>query len=319
MDYLLRARAVLGDPQHWKPWCRTLLLFALPYPRAAGSFRGGGRVARYALGRDYHHVLGRRLEKLGRRLRESGAIRRFRAVTDAAPLLEREWALRGALGFRGKNTLVLDPAYGAWQLFGELLVDADWPAWSVEASFPSCGSCTRCLDACPTDAFPEPYQLDPRRCISYLTIEHRGPMPMELRAAVGDWVFGCDVCMEVCPFGDAAHDHARDWGTTAALARWSLEELLACRRGEFEAAFRGTPLRRPGWAGLLRNAAVALGNLRRGAGALGDALGHPEPLVRGHAAWALGCQGEAAPLRRAAGRESDPWVQEEIQQAIAKV
>jgi len=317
MHYLTRGRAHLTDLRHWKPWGRSLALFGLSYSRGSGGFQGGGKVARYALGRDYHHLLGRRLEKLGRRLRREGRLRRFRAVTDAAPLLEREWALRGGLGFRGKNTLLLHRVHGPWVLLGELLVDAAWPAWVLPAPQASCGSCTRCLDACPTAAFPRPYELDPRRCISYLTIENRGPIPRALRPLLGEWVFGCDVCLEVCPFGSSQPDQEELWGTLPALEQLTLEDLLGLSRPAFERAFRGSPLRRPGWAGLLRNACVALGNLKRGAGALERALGHEEPLVRGHAAWALGILGEHRPLEAAWSREAADPVREEIEAALA--
>ena len=279
----------LGDPRAWKPWARSLALFALPYPRAAGGFRGGGRVARYALGRDYHHVLGKRLERLGKRLRREGEAGRFRAVTDAAPLAERSWALVGRVGFRGKNTLLLDSRLGPWQLLGELLLDVELPRWRPPAASTSCGSCTRCLEACPTDAFPAPYLLDARRCISYLTIEHRGPIPEPFRAPIGDWVFGCDVCLEVCPFGDPEADHAATWGSLPALDSWSLEDLLGCTPEDFETAFRGSPIRRAGWKGMARNACVALGNLGRGHDALERAeRTHPSETVRSHAAWARG-------------------------------
>ncbi|HEX9794944.1 MAG TPA: tRNA epoxyqueuosine(34) reductase QueG [Planctomycetota bacterium] len=317
MDYLQSQAPAAADLRAWKPWAGAAVLFALPYARAAGSFRGGGRVARYALGQDYHHRLGRQLQRLGRRLRKAGEIARFRACVDAAPVLEREWALRGNLGFRGKNTLILDPALGPWLLLGELLVDVEWPTWAPPAPSPTCGSCTRCLDACPTGAFPAPYQLDARKCISYLTIELQGRIPIELRSAMADWVFGCDVCLEVCPFGSEAADQGASWGRLAALDALRLEDLLALTEAEFEAAFRGSPLRRPGWAGLLRNACVALGNLGHGGAALATALHHPAPVVRGHAAWALGRLGERGPLETARGNETDPLAKDEIEAALA--
>jgi epoxyqueuosine reductase len=317
MGYLAAGRAKMADLRDWKPWTRSAALFALPYARATGGFRDGGRVARYALGKDYHHVLGRRLQKLGRRLRTAGTCAAFRATVDAAPVLEREWALRAGVGFRGKNTLVLDPADGPWVLLGELLLDGDLPAWAPPpARQASCGSCTRCLDACPTDAFPAPWSLDPRRCLSYLTIESGGPIPRSLRRAQGDWVFGCDVCLEVCPFGHHAADHGDAWGLHPALAELSLEQLLAVPEQVFHRLFTGSPLRRAGWAGLLRNACVALGNLRRGVEALEKALEHPESLVRGHAAWALGEIGEPRALLTASQKETDAFVVSEVQAAL---
>ena len=317
MSYLAKGREQMADLRAWKPWTRSAALFALPYARATGGFRGGGRVARYALGKDYHHVLGRRLQKLGRRLREEGTAQAFRATVDAAPVLEREWALRAGVGFRGKNTLVLDPRHGPWVLLGELLVDADWPAWAPPpARQASCGSCTRCLDACPTQAFPAPWSLDPRRCLSYLTIEAAGPVPRELRAAMGEWVFGCDVCLEVCPFGHHTGDHGDAWGLHPALAALSLEQLLAVPEQVFHKLFTGSPLRRAGWAGLLRNACVVLGNLRRGAAALEEALSHPQALVRGHAAWALAEIGELGIIHKIYGAEADPFAAAEMRAAL---
>ena len=319
MDWLARDAERALDPRRWKPWARTVLAFSLPYHRAGGGFRGGGRVARYALGRDYHHVLRRRLERLGRALRAAGAVTRFRAVVDAAPVLEREWALRAGLGFRGKNTLVLEPSEGPWVLLGELLVDAEWETWPPQPpTLPDCGRCTRCLEACPTDAFPAPWVLDARRCISYLTIEHRGFLPRALRPRMGDWVFGCDVCLEVCPFGRFADDHAEEWGTHEGL-ELTLQELLTLSEPVFHRVFRGSPLRRTGWAGLLRNACVALGNLGRGTDALRGALGHPEPLVRGHAAWALGRLGVLEGLAGLAAHDPSPEVREEAAHALESV
>ncbi|TAH39744.1 MAG: tRNA epoxyqueuosine(34) reductase QueG [Planctomycetota bacterium] len=315
MRYLERGRPCAGDLRAWKPWTRSVALFSCAYARGSGSFRDGGRVARYALGRDYHHVLGKRLQRLGRSLQASGVVKSFRAATDAAPVLEKEWAIQGQLGFRGKNTLVLDRQLGPWILLGELLTDAEWPHWpELPAGGPaaSCGHCTRCLDACPTAAFPAPYQLDPRRCISYLTIEHRGPIARDLRPLLGDWVFGCDVCMEVCPFGQNAADRSGEWGRLAALDRLRLEDLLTLSPADYELAFRGSPIRRAGYAGLLRNACVALGNLGRGQEALTVALRHPQALVRVHAAWALGRMGERASLRAALAAESEPWAAEEM-------
>lgn len=319
MGYLERGKPSFGDLRAWKPWARGALLFAMPYARPAGGFRGGGRVARYALGRDYHHVLGRRLEKLGRALKAQGFLSRFRAVVDAAPVLEREWAIRGAIGFRGKNTLLLHPRYGPWVLLGELLVDVEMLPWAPPAERAGhCGSCTRCLDACPTQAFDGPFLLDPRRCISYLTIESRQAIPPPLRAAMGDWVFGCDVCLEVCPFGTHAGDHGDDWGLHPALAELSLEDLPTLSPEVFNKLFTGSPLRRAGAEGLARNAAIVLGNLRRGLPTLREAVrSHPSALVRGHAAWALGRLEGGRPALEAARLDSDPGVKAEAVAALA--
>lgn len=319
MEYLFRAQDVGADLRHWKPWTQGAALFVLPYHRAAGSFRGGGRVARYALGRDYHNLLGKRLERLGKRLRGAGFSQQFRATVDAAPVLEREWAFRGGLGWRGKNTLLLHPKYGSWVMLGELLLDRALPSWSPPpAREATCGSCTRCLDVCPTNAFPSAFELDPRRCISYLTIETKGPIPLEFRRAIGDWVFGCDLCQEVCPFGAQEPDRSDAWPALNAFSELSLEDLLGLSEQVFHKLFTGSPLRRPGWAALLRNVCVVLGNLKRGVPELQTALIHKEPLVRGHAAWALGEIGERKVLHEVLTTESDAFVRQELESAICR-
>lgn len=318
MDYLSGATPLLEDPRAWKSWAQSMILVALPYAREAGSFREGGRVARYALGRDYHNLLGKRLERLGKRLRAAGLVSRFRACTDAAPVLEREWAIQGRVGWRGKNTLVLDPDFGPWVLLGELLVDELLPRVRTKPRrWATCGTCTSCLDVCPTGALDEAWSLDARLCLSYLTIELREAIPRALRPALGEWVFGCDLCLEVCPFGDHAGDHAEAWGRLAALDELRLEDLLGLDEAAFARHFQGSPLRRPGRAGLARNACVVLGNLGRGGGALREALrSDPSPLVRSHAAWALGRLDERAALAAARDRETDPTVREELSAAL---
>jgi epoxyqueuosine reductase len=344
MEYLANARSVMADPRDWKDWTRCVALFALPYHRPADGFRDGGRVARYAVGRDYHNLLGKKLERLGKRLRAAGMVQRFRACTDAAPLLEREYAFLGGVGWRGKNTLVLDPADGPWVILGELLVDAEFPTYLPrEVSDPgdqsqasdtgdadantsppkdhgrrwaSCGSCTACLDVCPTGALTGEYQLDARLCLSYLTIEHRGAIPEELRPKIGEWVFGCDLCSEVCPFGHQASDHSQAWGRKDALTDFRLEDLLSLDEDEFRTAFAGSPIRRAGLQGLKRNACVVLGNLRRsastGAQATDVNLTVPPPQSGG---------GKTAPrgereLRALLEAETDPLVCEHAQWAL---
>ena len=316
MGWIPRNQDNLLHLQKWKPWAQSALLFALPYRRRGGGFRNGGAVARYALGRDYHNVFGKKLERLGKRLREDGFCKRFRAVTDAAPVLEREWAILNSSGFRGKNTLLLDPQEGPWLILGELILDTELPNWTLFSALPSCGTCSACLDDCPSNAFRAPWHLDARKCISYLTIESRMPIQQSLRKKMGDWVFGCDVCLEVCPFGDKAQDYSDDWGTHAALEQFSLEDLLECSEKEFESAFRGSPIRRATWPGLLRNACIVLGNMKRGSRSLKKALEHPSPLVRGHAAWALGQLQEWNTLDSGRRKESEAWVRSEIESAL---
>jgi epoxyqueuosine reductase len=233
-------------------------------------------------------------------------------------VLEREWAERGGLGFVAKNTMVIAPGIGSYVVLGELLVDAELPATAPdEPPRPRCGTCRSCLDACPTGAFVDAYVLDARRCISYLTIEHHGAIPRELRAAIGTWVFGCDVCQEVCPFNAGAGPAASQ--VDPLLAPRSLEHALpdlvalaAKGANQLRRLVRRTAMRRVPRDALLRNVAVALGNTAdpRAIPALVALLGHRAPLVRGHAVWALGELGADGVL--AAHRDRDPFVAAEL-------
>lgn len=248
-----------------------------------------GRIARYAGGEDYHRIMQERLRILERYARSLVPGSRALWYADTGAILERGWAERAGLGWIGKHTGLLSQTLGSWLLLGEVLVDYELPADIPVREH--CGRCTRCIEACPTGAIVAPYQLDARRCISYLTIEHREAIPRELRPAIGDWIFGCDVCQEVCPwnrFAPQAREarlHARD------LADWSLERFLTLDDDTFHVVFAGSPIRRTGRDGFVRNVCVALGN-RGDAGAvepLTRALaGDRSPLVRAHAAWALG-------------------------------
>lgn len=307
----------------------ALVVVALPYHRddpIPGDRLLRGRIARYARGDDYHLVLRDRLVALADRLAARlGRPVASRPCVDSAPVLEREWAERGGLGFVAKNTMLIAPGLGSYVLLGELLVDVALPITAPPAPpRPRCGGCRACLDACPTGAFVDAYLLDAGRCISYLTIEHHGVIPRELRAAIGGWVFGCDACQEVCPWnagegapGDAALaprdlDHALP--ALAALATRGTNQLRHF--------VRRTALRRVPREVLLRNVALALGN--RGhlapdeaAGALGALAADRAPLVRRHAAWGLAALGAACPARAEAlaagldGTDADPEVEEE--------
>ena len=319
MEYLQALAEVGGDPRHWKPWARSMLLFSFPYARPGGEFRDGGRIARYALGRDYHNLLGRRLQKLGRALRREGLADAFRAVVDAGPLMEREWAFEGRLGWRGKNTLLVDPEQGPWWMLAELMLDADLPRWTRRsAPLPSCGSCEQCLVDCPTKAFSAPYVLDPRLCISYWTIESKAAIPLELRPLMGDRIFGCDDCSSACPFGTRAESQEEQWGRLESWQELRLEDLLTMDEQVFHKRFTGSPLRRPGLAGMARNACVVLGNLKRGSKELIGAARHESALVRRHAVWALGEIGELGELQEVLRHETHPEVREEAEIAISR-
>jgi epoxyqueuosine reductase len=246
-----------------------------------------GRVARYARGPDYHDVLRGRLKQLLAWLCGERPECRGRCVVDTAPLLERDFARRAGLGWVGKNTMLISKRLGSYLFLGALLVDLELAA-DEPFTARHCGTCTACLDACPTQAFAGPYQLDARRCVSYLTIELRHDVPEELRPGLGDWVFGCDVCQEVCPWNRKAPT-ATSFPARADLVSLDPVELLGLSAEEFRRRFGGTALTRPGRAGLLRNAALVLGNRGDAAAlpALRRALDDAEPLVREAARWAV--------------------------------
>ena len=288
MDYLQRGKAKRLDPRQVLPGARSVIAVALNYHQGEPPQAGGwSPVARYAWGQDYHDVMTPRLEDLLAFLREAaGSDVQGKVYVDTGPVLERDLAARAGLGWVGKNTMLLHPEWGSWFFIGILLTTAalDWD----EPLADRCGTCRACLDVCPTQAFVAPYVLDARRCISYLTIEHRGPIPVELREPMGEWAFGCDLCQTVCPWNRKA-PVTREAAFLPARPSPPLSSLLEMTEAEFKTRFAGTPLTRPKRRGLLRNAAVALGNRRDPAAipALTRALSDPEPLVSEHAAWAL--------------------------------
>lgn len=305
---------------------RSVVVVGLAYEAGVvPAERLRGQVARYARNRDYHSIIKARLRQLADRLSETvGRPVASRPCVDTAPVLERELAERAGLGFVGKNTLLIAPGLGSYLLLGEIILDVELEPTAREEPRSRCGACTACLDACPTGAFVGPHVLDARRCISYLTIEHRGPIPRELRPALGTRIFGCDVCQEVCPFNAAAPSRtAPDPGlalTTRAAERSAPDLLrtLGLGAAQMRQLVRGTPLRRAGREGLLRNVCVALGNAGDPTAipALARALASDRSaLVRGHAAWALGRLGARDVL--AAARDDDPFVAGEIAAALA--
>jgi epoxyqueuosine reductase len=240
-------------------------------------------------------------------------------VVDTGRGVDRAVAVRAGVGWYGKNAMVLTPDAGSWVVLGELVTTVALPP--DEPLFKGCGHCVRCLERCPTGALVAPGVVDSRRCISYLTIEHRGAIPRALRPLMGTWVFGCDVCQEVCPIDGALPTVASDPLAPVLDPEPELVDLLRLTREEFRNRYHHTPVGRAGWAGLLRNACVALGNARDPAAvpALVEALRHEEPLVRGHAAWALGrIGGEAArcALETALAGEDDPDVRLELDDAL---
>jgi epoxyqueuosine reductase len=324
MDYLPARAQAYEHPEHVLAGARSLVVLAHHYRTVEPGEPqpGRGRVSRYAWGRDYHDVVRERLRQLADFLAARAPQARTRTVVDTAPLLEREFAQLAGLGWIGKNTLVLNAQAGSWFFLAALVTDVELACDEPHAA-DHCGTCRACLDACPTGAFVDAYVLDARRCISYLTIELREPIPRELRPQVGDWLFGCDVCQEVCPWNHKAPtSEEREFQPIDDLTTLDLAGLFELDEAAFRARFRRTPLWRPKRRGLLRNAAIVLGNTRPpdAVGALVRGLRDCEPLVRGACAWALGCyEGEVA--RRALAErltcETDPEVRDEIEAALA--
>jgi len=324
MSYLADRREAYFDPRHVLDGARSILMLAMNYrtvePVAAAA--GQGRVSRYAWGAaDYHDVIRERLAALAEWLHERDPAARARGVVDTAPLMEREFAQLAGLGWIGKNTLVLNREQGSWFFLAALLTDVEL-AYDAPHETDHCGTCRACLDACPTDAFPQPYVLDASRCISYLTIELREAVPTELRAGIGDWLFGCDVCQDVCPWNShAPRSHEAAFEPLAENNPLTLAALFDLDEVAFRERFRHTPQWRPKRRGLLRNAAILLGNRPAPAAlpALVKGLNHAEPLVRGASAWALGQYAEPAARDALARRrevETDAEVQSEIQAAL---
>jgi epoxyqueuosine reductase len=257
-------------------------------------------VARYAIGRDYHKVLRGRLQKLCDRIAdylktadtvstEPGRRFSYRVFTDSAPVMEVELAAKAGIGWRGKHTLLLNREAGSWFFLGEIYTDLPLPLDEPQPDH--CGTCTRCIDVCPTGAIVAPYQLDARRCISYLTIEHKGEIPEELRPLMGNRIYGCDDCQLVCPWNRYAQKaHVEDFSVRNGLDSTALAELFAWSEEEFERRLEGSAIRRIGHERWLRNLAVGLGNAPTSPAvlaALESRRDHPSALVRSHVAWAL--------------------------------
>jgi epoxyqueuosine reductase len=291
MDYLPRGAAKRRDSRLPLPGTASAIVVGLDYGGRAPS----GPVARYARGDDYHDVMLGRLGALHEWLEsEVGRPVKGKSYVDTGPILERDLARRAGLGWFGKNTNLVNPRIGSFFFIGALLVDLDLDS-DTPFEADRCGTCTRCLDACPTDAFVEPRLLDATRCISYLTIELKGAIPEDLRAQIGTHIYGCDTCQDVCPYNVKFAQELREpaFAPRAEIgerdARSLARELLAMNDDAFRTAFRKSPIKRAKRRGLARNAAVVLGNIgdERDAPVLARASNDPDPLVRGHAAWAL--------------------------------
>ncbi|HEY1235980.1 MAG TPA: tRNA epoxyqueuosine(34) reductase QueG [Candidatus Binatia bacterium] len=326
LDYMHRTELLRRDPAQLVPWAVSVISVGLNYhtghrrPEAAAE--NTGWISRYAWGDDYHDVMHQRLESLLDRIHVlNGSPVQGKAFVDSGPVLERDAAGIAGLGWIGKNTHLISLKKGSWFFLGELFVDL--PIAYDRPIRDRCGRCDLCIKVCPTAAFVGPYILDARRCISYLTIELKGWMPRSLRPLIGNHIFGCDICQEICPYNAKASASSEPaFAPRAGLYAPELIPFLALDEKAFRQRFSGSPILRAKRRGFLRNVAVALGNLRSTAAvpALIGALRDHEVLIRGHAAWALGEIGNrdaTAHLERALESEQDSEARDEMVAAIA--
>ncbi|HKG27449.1 MAG TPA: tRNA epoxyqueuosine(34) reductase QueG, partial [Thermomicrobiales bacterium] len=330
LDWFTAERARFSaDPRNLQSTAVSLLSVGVAYwsvdPGKPEDGVPRGRISRYARGTDYHRLLKERLRALHARIEEEvGRPVEARFLVDTARIVDRAVAARAGLGWYGKHACIIVPGHGSWVLLGEMLVDVE-----LEPDRPlnhNCGRCTICLDRCPTGAIVAPYTVETPKCLSFQTIEQRGAIPRSLRPLLGDWVFGCDVCQSVCPYTRAASPEPDPALLPRSLdnAYPSLRWLLSMTEQEFRETYRGTPVLRAKRRGLARNAAVALGNIGGDADVpylIAALETHDEPLVRSHAAWAigrLGGQAALATLDRRRRLDPDPAVREEIEAVLAE-
>jgi epoxyqueuosine reductase len=294
MGYLAteRSRARRADPRQILPECQSILVLATPYS-SPSPFRGGvggsvsGQIASYASGADYHDILPARMKELVQFIEEQvGSPVKNRWYTDTGPILERDLAQRAGIGWIGKNTCLISPKHGSYFLLSEILLDLDLEP-DPPLTTDHCGTCTRCIEACPTECILPDRTLDAAHCISYLTIELKEDIPPELRDKMGSWVFGCDICQIVCPWNRFAGEGDPAFGEENPAR--SFEEDLSMTAHEFNQRFKGSPVKRARRRGYLRNVAVALGNTGdlHSLPVLQNATNDEEPLVREHARWAI--------------------------------
>jgi epoxyqueuosine reductase len=292
MEYMARHGTLRSRPQELHPGTLRVIACRMDYlPRQEQDSPGSEKaeIARYARGRDYHKVLRGRLQALCERIAAEIGPFGHRVFSDSAPVMEVELAAKAGLGWRGKHTLLLSRDAGSWFFLGEIFCSLDLPLDPQEKNH--CGTCERCIEACPTRAIRGPYRLDARRCISYLTIEHKSAIPEDLRPLIGNRVYGCDDCQAVCPWNRFAQfTKEEDFQVRNGLDRATLVELFAWTEAEFDLRLRGSPIRRIGYERWLRNLAVGLGNAPRSAevlAALRAREDHPSALVREHVKWAI--------------------------------
>ena len=317
MHWVARDPARRTAPRKLVPQAESVIMFGVNYYRKTKDPQAGeGKVARYAAGADYHRVIEKGLKAFIGELQSRDAGSQHRYYVDYGPVLERAFAERSGLGFIGKSANLIHPKFGTYVFLATIITDAALP--TTEARPGTCGQCTRCIDVCPTGALKGPFEVDANLCISYLTIENRGPIPRYLRPQIGSWLFGCDLCQEVCPYNAKAKP-----GTNVAIAgdviagtEMDVAEILLMRsQEEFSRRFSRSAVKRAKREGLVRNAAVVAGNLKHEplVTALKQACRDESPLVRGHAAWALGEYGEGEFLEEFSKAEDDPYVLSEIE------
>ena len=325
MIWLVSTANRRASPLVMWPEARSIIILGMNYgpdddPLAILKMRTHGAISVYAKGDDYHDIIKARLKELARWLiaNAGGEVKIF---VDTAAIMEKPLAAQGGLGWQGKHTNLVSRQYGSWLFLGSIFTTLDLPHDSPESD--SCGSCRACLDICPTAAFPAPYRLDARRCISYLTIEHKGPIPRELRAAMGNRIYGCDDCLAVCPWNKfASYGREAKLAAREMLRAPSLADLVRLDDAQFRALFSKTSIKRTGRDRFVRNVLIAIGNSGDGALALEAErlLGDASPLVRGAAVWALSKLLPRAEFEGLASRrqnESDPDVREEWAAALA--
>ena len=324
MGWLARDPARRFDPRVLDSRLRSVVSLAYLYaapPPALADWRHElrGRIASYALGPDYHDVVLAKARIVADAITAARPGLIARVYVDTGPVFEREWAAEGRLGWFGRNTNLINRYRGSYFFLAEVFTDVEFDS-SAEPYRDHCGSCRQCLDLCPTGALADGYLLEPRVCISYLTIEHRGPIPLELRPKLGNWIFGCDICQEVCPWNGDANRAAHPSDDLAP----ALEAVMGLDDDAFRRRYGKSAIRRTKRRGLLRNAAIALGNSGNPAAVpilIRSLTSEPEPLVRAHAAWALGRLGGAQSrlaLEDARRRETDPTARDEICAALSR-
>ena len=291
MDWMARGEEKRCDPQQVLPGAQAVIVVAINYwqgdeeRHATQKEAATGRIARYAWGDDYHGIMLEKLEQLNAFLIDRGG--RQKCYVDTGPILEREYAAEAGIGWHGKSTMLVDPKLGTWFFLGEILTTLELPP---DRSQPArCGTCTRCITACPTGAITEAHRLDARRCISYLTIELKGSIPLELRPLIGDRIYGCDDCLDACPWNRFASVSREASFAARPAVGMLLRDYLALDDAQFRALFRGSPIKRIKRHGFLRNVCVALGNTggTEDLPALRQAAHDFEPLIAEHALWAI--------------------------------